>query len=254
VRWAPFFPFVNSPFRSFIPQYRSMTSLSPWPPSNLDRADIAGQNWFDIPCMAEPDFLTGGAFENEKAMYAPIGGEYLCRDFGDSYDQLVSSAVPFDGYAHQQHPSLTVNPFADPLENTPRFTGSPIPRFKEEPGTTRSNSSTETECSNEDDQQGHICQECNKVFRNLQELDQHTKRVPHKAWRCAEPSCGKTYARRDTFLRHRATHKDKSHACSICSHHNKQKVFKRKDHLKEHIRNCHSKPTEAASVDGVRSV
>lgn len=205
--------------------------------------------------MAEPDLLACEVFDSEKAMYAPISEHYASRDGADSYDPFPSAAVPFDGYAHQQHTSLAVDVFGHPFDvNTPCFAGSPYSHLSKGPSSTRSNSSTETEYSNEDDQQGHICQECNKVFRNFQELDQHTKRVPHKAWRCAEPFCGRTYARRDTFLRHRATHGDKSHACAICSHHNKQKVFKRKDHLKEHIRNCHlPKGTEATCVDGVRS-
>jgi hypothetical protein len=233
-----------------------MTSLDPWQPSNPDRADLsAGQRWFDTEFTTESDFLAGEAFENGRPTYASMGGEYLGRDAGNPYDPFVSSIALFDDYAHQQDPGLTLDPFMDPLDmNTPRFTACSYPGFREETSMTRSNSSTETECSNEDDQQGRMCQECNKLFRNLQELDQHTKRVPHKAWRCAEPSCGKTYARRDTFLRHRATHKDKGHACSICSHHNKQKVFKRKDHLKEHIRNCHSKGVEPTTFDGVRSV
>jgi hypothetical protein len=231
----------------------SLDSCQPW---NFDRPDSsAGQIWLDAPYTADPQFLVGEMFENDSAMYTPIGGDYPGQDIADLYDQSVSSAGPFNVYAYQQDPSLTVDSFGGAFNmDTQRSRESPYPRFKEESGTTRSNSSTETECSHEDDQQGYICRECNKVFRNLRELDQHTKRVPHKAWRCAEPSCGKTYTRRDTFLRHRAAHKDKSHACSHCAFHNKQKFFKRRDHLKEHIRNCHSKGTEATGVDGIRSV
>lgn len=77
---------------------------------------------------------------------------------------------------------------------------------------------------------------------------------PYKGWRCTEPSCGKLYARRDTYIRHRATHKDKSHACMTCQSDNKQKVFTRKDHLNEHIRNCHSKGMDARSVGDSRFV
>jgi hypothetical protein len=233
-----------------------MTSLDLWQPWTLDRPDsLAGQIWLDAACIAEPGFLASEPFENGRPMYTAVGGRYPDQDIANSYDQSVSSVAPFDGYVYRQDPSLIYDSFGSPIDtNTPRFTGGSYPRFKDGSGTTRSNSSTETECSHEDDQQGHICQECNKLFKNLQELDQHTKRVPHKAWRCAEPSCGKTYARRDTFLRHRAAHKDKSHPCSICAFHNKQKFFKRRDHLKEHIRNCHSKGTEATGYDGTRSV
>lgn len=225
-----------------------MASLDLWQPWNPDRPD-------SYAVYTEPQFLVRETFENDSAMYTPIGGDYPGQDFADLCDQSVSSVSLFDVCAYRQDPSLIIDSFGSPFDtSTPQFTGGEYARLEEGAGTTRSNSSTETECSHEDDQQGHICRECNKVFKNLRELDQHTKRVPHKAWRCAEPSCGKTYTRRDTFLRHRAAHKDKSHACSICAFHNKQKFFKRRDHLKEHIRNCHSKGAEPTGVDGIRSV
>jgi hypothetical protein len=232
-----------------------MASLDSWQVWNLDRPDSsAGQSWPDA-VYTEPQFLVDEIFEIDSAMYTPVCARYPDQDVANSFHQSVPSVPPFDVCAYRQDPSLIVDSFGSPFDtNTPRFTGDSYPRLEGGSGTTRSNSSTETECSHEEDQQRHICQECNKLFKNLRELDQHTKRVPHKAWRCPEPSCGKMYARRDTFLRHRAAHKDKSHACSICAFHNKQKFFKRRDHLKEHIRNCHSKGTEATGFDGIRSV
>jgi hypothetical protein len=101
----------------------------------------------------------------------------------------------------------------------------------------------------DDEVQRLMCSECGLEFENLQGLDRHTKSSLHKAWRCQEDGCGKTYARRDTFLRHRIKHTDSAHTCSVCSRSNKNKVFKRKDHLKEHMRNCHSH-----SVDRTRFV
>lgn len=101
----------------------------------------------------------------------------------------------------------------------------------------------------DDDIQRLMCLECGLDFENLQGLDRHAKSSLHKAWRCQEDGCGKTYARRDTFLRHRIKHTDSFHTCNVCSRSNKNKVFKRKDHLKEHMRNCHSR-----SVDRTRFV
>ena len=101
----------------------------------------------------------------------------------------------------------------------------------------------------DDEIQRLMCSECGLEFDNLQGLDRHTRSSLHKGWRCQEAGCGKTYARRDTFLRHRIKHTDSVHACSVCSRSKKHKVFKRKDHLKEHMRNCHSR-----SVDGRRYV
>jgi hypothetical protein len=215
----------------------------------------AGHDFSSWRYTNEPSHIDGDPYGVDSAMPLFIDETRSGQNSADSYDGYPPLMAPFDGFAHQMNTGLTFDSCEDPFNTiTPRQLRCPFPRgFKKEPGGSRSISSTETECSNEDGQR-HICQECNMLFKNLQELDQHAKRTPHKAWRCAEPSCGKTYARRDTFLRHRATHKDKSHPCSICSVQNKQKVFKRKDHLKEHIRNCHSKSIEATSVESLKYV
>jgi hypothetical protein len=119
---------------------------------------------------------------------------------------------------------------------------------KHEPGTSPS-MLPDSDRRTDDEVQRLICLECGLEFENLQGLDRHTKSSQHKAWRCQEAGCGKTYVRRDTYLRHRTKHTDSVHACNICARGKKNKVFKRKDHLKEHMRNCHSR-----SVDGRRYV
>lgn len=119
---------------------------------------------------------------------------------------------------------------------------------KHERGSTPSISS-DRERRKDDEIQRLMCAECGLEFENLQGLDRHTRSSLHKGWRCQEAGCGKTYARRDTFLRHRIKHTDSVHICSVCSRSRKHKAFKRKDHLKEHMRNCHSR-----SVDGRRYV
>jgi len=231
-----------------------MNSHDQWIPSFFDQADLpAGQSPLDFEYMAEPRRLDGERFETDEAMALSVDAVYLDQNIPNSYSHFVPSIAPFDGFGYHR----SMSPKTDSHDQlfdvfTPRWSRSPPQVLEREPGMTRSTSSTETECSNEEDQQRHICQECNKLFRNLQDLDQHAKGVPHRAWRCAEPFCEKTYARRDTFLRHRATHKDKSHSCPVCPGLNKQKVFKRKDHLREHIRNCHPKGAEAMSVEGVK--
>jgi hypothetical protein len=203
----------------------------------------------------EPARIDDGSYGFDSAMALSNEGTHSGQSSADSYDGVLPFMEPFNEFAHQVNTGLTFDACERPLNSiSPRQPRCPFPRgLKTLPGVTHSVSSTGTQRPNEDEQR-HVCQECNMLFRNLQELDQHAKRTPHKAWRCAEPFCDKTYARRDTFLRHRATHKDKSHPCSICSLDNRQKVFKRKDHLKEHIRNCHSKGIEAASVESIRHV
>lgn len=88
------------------------------------------------------------------------------------------------------------------------------------------------------------CSECHQMFDSLQSLEQHTKTELHKIWRCPDMGCGKAYPRRDTLARHQLKHSDKGHACSICQQNNKHKVFKRRDHLAEHIRKRHAPSTD----------
>ena len=84
------------------------------------------------------------------------------------------------------------------------------------------------------------CSGYNHPFGNIHDRADHAKRICQIAWRCPEPECGKSYNRRDSFLRHQHTHKVDSYPCKICFREKKQKSFKRKDHLKEHVRKCHS--------------
>jgi hypothetical protein len=213
----------------------------------------AGQDLSSWRLMEEPSCIDGDYYGLNNAMCLSIDGAHSGQSSAESYDGLPPLMATFDGIAHQMNTGLTFDLRERPVNTiTPRHC--PYTRnFGKLHGVAQSAPSTETECSNEDEQR-HVCQECNKLFRNFQELDQHARRTPHRAWKCAEEFCGKTYARRDTFLRHRTTHKAKCHSCPVCPRLNKQKVFKRKDHLREHIRNCHSKRREATSVEGARFV
>jgi hypothetical protein len=91
------------------------------------------------------------------------------------------------------------------------------------------------------------CTECQQVFDSLHLLEQHTKKESHKIWRCLERNCGKAYPRRDTLSRHQLKHSAKGHACALCQQNDKRKVFKRRDHLAEHIRKRHSSSTDGSN-------
>lgn len=84
------------------------------------------------------------------------------------------------------------------------------------------------------------CSGCDHPVGSTSDCAGHTSRISQTPWICLEPECGKSYSRRDTFTRHRNAHKVDSHPCKICSREKKQKSFKRKDHLREHVRKCHS--------------
>jgi hypothetical protein len=213
----------------------------------------AGQDLSSWRYMEEPSRIDGEYYGLDNATCLSIDGAHSGQSSADSYDGLPPFMAPFDGFTHQMNTGLTFDSRERPVNTTTPRQCPYTRNFGKFPGMAHSVPTIEMEYSNEDEQR-HICQECNRLFKNLQELDQHAKSVPHKPWKCAEPLCGKMYARRDTFVRHRATHKHKSHACPICSHQNKQKFFTRKDHLKEHIRNCHSKGVEATGVENVRYV
>ncbi|GAB7325176.1 hypothetical protein MBLNU13_g09256t1 [Cladosporium sp. NU13] len=109
-----------------------------------------------------------------------------------------------------------------------------------------STSSWDTDYSQDESCRRLSCSECTRTFENLSALNRHTQSTSHKAWRCIEAGCEKTYARRDTFLRHRVAHRDDAlnHVCLFCLQINKSKVFRRKDHLRDHMRKCHSKGIE----------
>jgi hypothetical protein len=106
--------------------------------------------------------------------------------------------------------------------------------------------SCDTDYAPEEVPQRTDCSACSKTFSNLRALDKHTQSTSHKAWKCRETGCGKSYARRDTFLRHRTKHSDSSHSCLECLKDGKKKVFKRKDHLNEHVRSCHFRGNDVA--------
>lgn len=89
------------------------------------------------------------------------------------------------------------------------------------------------------------CAECYHSFPTSQDLESHARSISHKAYRCEE--CGKGFSRRDTFGRHVATHNTAAgnHACKACEQDNKVRIFKRKDHLEQHIRNRHAEPSRS---------
>jgi hypothetical protein len=209
--------------------------------------------WTNIELINEPAFLDEfGPQLNEPFDFSlDVNGQE--RQRVDSVTESLSSTT-----------STATDPKCEPAYSPSRFTygyqdlwingqtfpdpDSHTPQVKFEPLAITSYS-WDTDCAPEDVSQRLECPACSRTFSNLRALDRHTQSTSHKAWRCREPGCGKSYARRDTFLRHRSKHSDNSHSCLDCLREGKEKVFKRKDHLNEHIRSCHSKVN-----DGTRSV
>uniref|UniRef100_A0A3B5KQ32 C2H2-type domain-containing protein n=1 Tax=Xiphophorus couchianus TaxID=32473 RepID=A0A3B5KQ32_9TELE len=76
------------------------------------------------------------------------------------------------------------------------------------------------------------CQECQKAFNSLEKLRVHSySHTGERPYRCSHPDCTKAFVSKYKLLRHMATHSpEKSHKCSYC-----EKMFHRKDHLKNHL-------------------
>ncbi|XP_056155775.1 zinc finger protein PLAG1 [Lampris incognitus] len=76
------------------------------------------------------------------------------------------------------------------------------------------------------------CQVCQKAFNSVEKLKVHSySHTGERPYRCSHPDCTKAFVSKYKLLRHMATHSpEKSHKCSYC-----EKMFHRKDHLKNHL-------------------
>uniref|UniRef100_A0A3Q0SZA8 Pleiomorphic adenoma gene 1 n=1 Tax=Amphilophus citrinellus TaxID=61819 RepID=A0A3Q0SZA8_AMPCI len=76
------------------------------------------------------------------------------------------------------------------------------------------------------------CQECQKAFNSLEKLKVHSySHTGERPYCCSHPDCTKAFVSKYKLLRHMATHSpEKNHKCTYC-----EKMFHRKDHLKNHL-------------------
>lgn len=96
----------------------------------------------------------------------------------------------------------------------------------------------------------HTCRQCQSGFATSALLEQHSKATRHRTFACQDADCKKTYYRRDTYLRHLSTHRRTNlHVCKVCEATKQRTTFKRRDHLKQHQRNCH--PAMYGASDGI---
>ena len=89
-------------------------------------------------------------------------------------------------------------------------------------------------------QPSFICSECRESFPTYYTLEAHARTTTHRAYVCTVMGCNSKYHRRDVFVRHLKTHRESGlHVCKICEQADRLKRFKRKDHLRQHVRNVH---------------
>lgn len=227
-----------------------MDSTASWQTSNAHHHEL----WLDTNCMLEPRTLDQtqefeAAFDVWlNAVPSVLQSQGNCSN---SAPPFVSDNVWLPTPELSPSPTTRTHLCGEPIVNAAQqYSGIDvqISELQDQRRPSKlSTSSWDTDCSQDESYPRISCSECTRTFDNLSALNKHTQSTSHKAWRCVEAGCGKTYARRDTFLRHRVAHRDDAlnHVCLVCLQINKRKVFRRKDHLRDHMRNCHSKGTES---------
>jgi hypothetical protein len=231
-----------------LPAIQSMAQSAVWHTPNAHHPDL----WLDANYTLEPKTLDQTQ-EYQAAFDAWLNAVPNELEFSSTCTDQVTLSPSDDVFSPTPDLSLSPSPIVGSLlydqsiiNATHHISGIEV-RSSEFQATPRraklSTSSWDTDCSQDESSQRLACSECARTFENLSALNKHTQSTLHKAWRCFEAGCEKSYARRDTFLRHRVAHRDDalSHICLVCLQVNKRKTFKRKDHLRDHMRNCHSK-------------
>ncbi|KAK1506138.1 hypothetical protein CTAM01_03473 [Colletotrichum tamarilloi] len=97
---------------------------------------------------------------------------------------------------------------------------------------------------------GHpfACVECSVEFRNKSKLREHANEAQHNPFAC---SCGKNFARLDVLYRHldsMGTDMPKF-PCQFCKSHRGENGFRRRDHLRQHVRGYHRFEAEGKNED-----
>ncbi|CCD55159.1 similar to transcription factor Zn, C2H2 [Botrytis cinerea T4] len=85
------------------------------------------------------------------------------------------------------------------------------------------------------------CHQCEELFGDTANLDIHASNRGHSAYICRYPDCESIAGRFSDLIRHQACHKKDvpRHPCPHCRTYRGNNGFKRKDHLRQHIRNYH---------------
>jgi hypothetical protein len=206
------------------------------------KGEVEADDWLTTPCLPEMDC----AWEDfEQTFHTPsYGGHYF--PYATELTPWPATSVTFDDVTAED--SLVFSPLE--LTPPPKFplktaVSELLQRGRQNDfissGSSVSNSSRETsKDARSDDEVRYCCSECAQVFPLSCELEDHARVTRHKAYACPEPGCDRGYHRRDVYVRHSNSHRDTPlHICKICDDPQQLKSFKRKDHLRQHIRAMH---------------
>lgn len=87
----------------------------------------------------------------------------------------------------------------------------------------------------------HPCNECGAASVDIKQLRTHAATTSHRSFNCVLDTCNSTFTRDDSLRRHvLSKHLEMQRfPCTMCQKYTGQAAFKRKDHLTQHLRNCH---------------
>lgn len=81
----------------------------------------------------------------------------------------------------------------------------------------------------------HRCLECNVTFRSEETLKNHmTLHDPSRPFKCSK--CPLRYKNKDAWVSHESTHTNPQYPCEFCD-----VVYTRRDNLKRHLKDKHTK-------------
>lgn len=102
------------------------------------------------------------------------------------------------------------------------------------------------------------CDECGKAFASNWRLEAHGPESGHLPFGCTFDGCDQKYSRPDSRERHHLSHSEAHnlYPCTHCAKYAGNKGFKRRDHLRQHLRGYHhigndTVPSRAASCPHV---
>jgi hypothetical protein len=84
----------------------------------------------------------------------------------------------------------------------------------------------------------HTCPKCLITFSRASEIEDHARETKHKPFACT--ICSALFSRQDALTRHRQIHESqKRYPCARCEKYRGPGAFRRRDHLRQHLRKKH---------------
>ncbi|KAF2459598.1 hypothetical protein BDY21DRAFT_338659 [Lineolata rhizophorae] len=88
----------------------------------------------------------------------------------------------------------------------------------------------------------HRCSECGMTADSKSKIKRHARYSGHSPYKCHQSDCIAAFSRVDVYKRHMLSHKKDARGfpCTECDRYQGPKVFKRYDHLTQHMQKTHN--------------